>query len=169
VTVTTAEGLGDLRRRHFFTSGHRVGARVTAGVSLSDSHRGRLQQDIPTGIAAFLAFLALLLPTVGVVTLLVQGPQIEARGNPLYWLILSIPAIWAWRMMDYSPGVLRTIRLILFAAPLIAGGVLAAAWMRDTGMTPDWIMLALTCVLTLTGGLLYERSLLAREGAFGAE
>ncbi|MCC2978473.1 hypothetical protein LK533_17620 [Sphingomonas sp. PL-96] len=134
-----------------------------------DSHRRRLQQDIPTGIAAFVAFLALLLPTIGVVTLLVKGPQIEARGNPLYWLILSVPAIWAWRMTDYSPGVLRTIRPILFAAPLIAGGVLAAARVRDAGMTPYWIMLALTCVLTVAGGLLYNRSLLAREGPIGAE
>lgn len=125
----------------------------------------RLRRDVPTGMAAFLCLFALLLPTIGVVTLLVDGPQIEARGNPLYWLILAVPALWAWRMMDYTPGILRTIRPLLFAAPFIAGVVLAAASTRTDAMTPYWVMLALTCGFTLAGGILYDRSLLAREGA----
>lgn len=90
-------------------------------------HHEGLRRDVPTGGAAFLCLLALLMPAVGLTTLLVEGPQIEARGNPLYWAILGIPALWAWRVMDYGPGVLRTIRPLLFAAPVIAGGVLAAA------------------------------------------
>lgn len=130
-----------------------------------DSRSQRLRRDVPTGIAAFLCFLALLLPTIGVVTLLVPGPQVEARGDPLYWAILGVPALWAWRMMDYRPGVLRTIRPLLFAAPPVAGMVLAAASMRGEGMTPYWVMLALTCCLSLAGGLTCDRSLLAREGA----
>lgn len=129
-----------------------------------DSYRQRLQRDGPTGFAAFMCLLALLVPTIGIVTLLVKGPQIEARGNPLYWIILSVPAVWAWRMMDYSPGVLRTIRPALFAAPFIAGCVVMAASARGNEMMPYWVILGLTCVFTLAGGVLYDRSLLMRDG-----
>lgn len=120
---------------------------------------------MPTGIAVLLALAALLMPTVGLTTLLVEGSHIEARGNPLYWLILSMPALWAWHLMDHTPAALHTIRPGLFATPLIAGGVLAlAAWMRVSDTTSYWIMRGVTCILTLAGGLAYNRSLLVREG-----
>lgn len=131
---------------------------------LDETYGRRLRRDVPTGMAAFLCLLALLLPTIGVVTLLVKGPQIEARGNPLYWLILAIPAAWAWRMMDYTPGALRSIRPALLIAPFIAGVVITAAAMRGSDLIAYEVMLGLTCLLSATGGLLYDRSLLACEG-----
>ena len=52
----------------------------------------RLRRDVPTGIAAFLCFLALMLPSIELVTLFVKGTHIEARGRPLYWLIMLVLA-----------------------------------------------------------------------------
>jgi len=125
----------------------------------------RLRRDKVTAFAIFSCMLALGLSAVGLVTLFVDRPQVEARGNPLYWLILLVPASWVWWVQDYSPRALRTVRPLLFAAPFIAGGVLAvASQVRDDGMTPYWVMLALVCLLTLTGGVLYDSSVLAREG-----
>ena len=130
-----------------------------------DTYRHRLQRDVPTGMAAFLCFLVLLLPMIGIVSLLVKGPQIDARGHPLYWLILGLPALWAWRMMDYAPFVLLTIRPFLFGAPFGAALVLVVASFSGREMTAYWIMLLLTAGLSTAGGIIYNRSLLAREGA----
>lgn len=124
-----------------------------------------LRRDKVTGFAIFSCMLALGLSAVGLVTLFAEGPQVEARGNPLYWLILLVPASWVWWVQDYSPRALRTVRPLLFAAPFIAGGVLAlASQVRDDGVTQYLVMLVLVCLLTLTGGVLYDSSVLAREG-----
>lgn len=128
----------------------------------------RLRRDVPTGIAVLLCLFALTMPAVGLTTLLVPGPQIEARGHPLYWLILGLPAVFAAPLMEYKPAALRMVRPALFGAPLIAGAVLAFAARVHTGtMTEYWVMLALTAALTLAGGLTYDRSMLAREGPGG--
>lgn len=130
-----------------------------------ESYRHRLQHDVPTGIAAFLCFIALLLPIIGVTALLVDGTHMGARESPLYWLLLGLPAIWSWHMMSYTRTVLRTIRPALFLAPFIAAGVLAAASFSGREMTAYWIMLLLTVAVCAAGGVIYNRSLLAREGA----
>ncbi len=130
-----------------------------------DSYRRRLQRDVPTGIAAFLCLIALLLPTIGATTLLVEGPHLQARGHPLYWLLLGLPAIWSWRMMDYTPGALRTIRPTLFATPFLAAAVLIAAHVAGRDMAAYRVMFLSTVMVCTVGGFLYDRSLLAREGA----
>lgn len=125
----------------------------------------RLRRDVPTGIAAFLCFLALMLPSIGLVTLFVKGTHIEARGSPLYWLIMLVPASWVWWVQEYSPRALRTIRPLLFAAPVIAGGVLAlASSMPNSGMTQYYVMVVLSGLMSLTGGVFYDSSMLADEG-----
>lgn len=97
--------------------------------------------------------------------IVVDQPQIAARGNPSYWLLMAVPAIWAFWLMGYSPRALRTIRPMLFLSPFLAGAV--ALWASRTGAEMGVFRLTSVVVslLSLVGGLLYNRSLLAREGA----
>lgn len=125
----------------------------------------RLEQDKPTGFAALTAIGAIGLTVVAVVMIVIDQPQITARGNPLYWLLMAVPAIWAFWLMSYSPRALRTIRSMLFLSPFLAGAV--AFWASRAGAEMGVFRLTIVgcSLLSLVGGLLYNRSLLAREGA----
>jgi len=111
-----------------------------------------------------LATSSLLPSLVGIVTLLVPAPQVEARGNPLYWLILGLPLPWVWKLMDYTPWALRGIRPVLWVAPFLAGFVATWAAIDRQDTEPYAWAIAVTVALSLVGGLCYDRSVLKHEG-----
>jgi hypothetical protein len=125
----------------------------------------RLERDKPTGFAALAAIGAFGLTVVATVMIVINQPQIIARGNPLYWLLMAVPAAWAFWLMSYSPRALRTIRPMLFLCPFLAGAIALWGWRTGAEMGVFRLTMVLVSLLSLTGGLLYNRSLLVRDGA----
>lgn len=123
----------------------------------------RLRKDPRSNWAAGMAALAAIAASVMLIGLLVEGSQYQARGNPLYW-ILMLPAVW-WStgLARFEPRPVRWWKPALLLCVAIAGAVLALAIDSGDG-TPEAIGFALTLIGAVSSMVLLRDSLVAREG-----
>lgn len=101
---------------------------------------------------------------VGVSVLVVPGTQGQARGNPLYWLMMLPFAWWAVSLASYEPTPVRLLKPAQVLAPLVAIASAATATRMGEDPTPFWVATAVSAVAAVTGWLLYRGSMLEREG-----
>lgn len=130
---------------------------------MTDPYLDRLKRDRGTTWTLSAAIFGIVPMMVGIVAILLPGPHIDLQVNPLYWIILLIPMPWCWRLMDYEPRVLRTVRPMLWATPILACMVTGVAWAMNIDMVPYWWMIVATLVTSAVGLIAYPHSMLAKE------
>ncbi|MFD1949512.1 hypothetical protein ACFSGX_01865 [Sphingomonas arantia] len=123
-----------------------------------------LRKDKRSNIAASLGLIAALFSTMSVVGTAVPGPLPEARGNPLYWLLMLPMVYWVTELTSFTPRSVRMWTPALVVA-CVASAVAAVVVARDE---PGWTVQGGLCVVTVLASIasrwLYRGSLLDREG-----
>lgn len=130
---------------------------------MTDPYMQRLKRDRVTGVTVSAAVFGIVPIIVGISTILLPGRHIDLQVNPLYWMIMLIPMPWCWRMMDYEPRTLRTVRPMLWATPILASLVTGVAWAMNIDLVPYWWMIVATIVTSAVGLIAYPHSMLAKE------
>lgn len=127
----------------------------------------RLRRDLRSNGAAGAAALAMIFCVLPWIHILVPGNQFQTRANPLYWMLMLPGAYWFANLIRFKPWAVVIMRSMYVLAPFAAGGALAytaAVSPADNG--PPAVLLALSCIASIVGYLLYRRSLLRQEGPF---
>ena len=123
----------------------------------------RLRSDRRSNWAAGFAAIAAMAATVSLLGLCIEGTPYQARGNPLYWLLM-LPAIW-WvaGLVGFERNRVRLWKPALAVSLLIATlAVLIAVRRGDWGA--EAAGLAITLASTAASLFLLRNSLVAREG-----
>jgi hypothetical protein len=111
-----------------------------------------------------MAILSVLAATLALLGLVVTGGQAEARGNPIYWLILAPVAWWGGGLSGFGARQVRLMMPAVIVAPLLAVACLAIAYTRGETITL-WAVATVVAIITaLACRIFYDRSLLKREG-----
>lgn len=124
----------------------------------------RLRKDRRSNIAGVLAAVAVLTGTVSVTMTLVNGSQYEARGNPLYWVLLLPMAWWVSGLSTFESRYVRSWKPVLAIACLAAAASLAIDMQRDEDWTVSAVSVAITVISAVASLVVYTGSLVAREG-----
>lgn len=107
---------------------------------------------------------AWVVPVVGIGMLIASGTQAEARGNPLYWLVMIPLALCAGKLTRYEPGPIRWLRPAQAGAPLVAAATALVATATGEEPTPYWVATAICAALAGVAWLCWPGSMLAKEG-----
>lgn len=123
----------------------------------------RLRKDRRSNWAAGFAGAATIAATVSLIGLLVEGSQYQARGNPLYW-VLMLPVVW-WLsgLGGFEPRAVRWWKPVLLLSVIIAAIALVLAVGR-ADWAPEAVGFAITLLSAATSLSLLRGSLVAREG-----
>ena len=101
---------------------------------------------------------------VALVAIVVGGSQMQARANPLYWLLLVPFAWWGSSLAYYEPWAVRLFGPVLIGSPLLATAVFVAAYRQGENVTPSVVALAVSIMCSVGAAWAYRGSLLRREG-----
>lgn len=124
----------------------------------------RLRKDKPSSLAAGMAMLCILLATVGLIIILVPGTHAEARGNPLYWLLMLPTAWWASSLAYFESKTAWTVRPALVLGPAVCATNMLWERLRGTDLTINIGVLVISIACAIFGEIAYRRSLLKLEG-----
>ncbi len=123
----------------------------------------RLRKDRRSNWAVGMAAIASISATVSLTALLVDGSQYQARGNPLYWLLMLPVVWWLSSLGSFEPRAVRWWKPALLTSVAIA----TLACFMAVGK-PDWgptaFGLGVTLLSASLSAILLRGSLVAREG-----
>ena len=124
----------------------------------------RLRKDKRTAWAVGMVALCALLARVGLGVILVPGPQHQARGNPLYLLLMAPLVWWGSSLAWYEEKAARLIRPAFIMLPPLCG--INALWAVSLGMDPAIHVgaLAACTIFAALGWWLHKDSMLRAEG-----
>jgi len=123
----------------------------------------RLRKDKRSNWAAGFAAVATMSATVSLIGLFVSGSQYQARGKPLYWLLM-VPVVW-WLsgLGQFEPRAVRWWTPVLVLSVIVTAIVLILA--IDSGdWVPEAVGFGITSLSAAISFLLRRGSLVAREG-----
>jgi hypothetical protein len=122
----------------------------------------RLRKDLRSNWAAGLAAIAALAATVSLIAVLVKGTHYQARGNPLYWVLMLPGAWWVNRLAAFEPRAVRWWRPFLLLSVVVAAAALIATARADR--RPAAVAFFITLLAAGASLGLRRNSLVEREG-----
>ncbi len=124
----------------------------------------KLRVDPRSQWSAGLAILVGLALTLSVIGLLVDGSQIESRGNPLYWFLMAPLVWWGSELMGFEARAVMIMPVVTWLAPLGSAICLAIAMGRGEQWNV-WLISLVVCLCTsIASRIVFRGSLLQREG-----
>lgn len=124
----------------------------------------RLRKDASSSWSVGLAFLCVLPAVVGLIANGVGGTHLEAKGSPIYWMLMLPLVWWVTSIGYYEPKTAWTIRPAFVLGPLVCGVNTLWAHSLGTDVTISVVVLIFSVVCAVAGEIVYRRSMLKLEG-----